>query len=82
VDGGDVKTATSAVPHSGSRSGTDVLSGFTESFEKIITSSGSTTGKVFQIEANADQTLKTRAWHMPRACAKPWRRLGCGARLS
>jgi flagellin len=60
VDGGDVKTATSAVPNSGSRSGTDVLDGFAESFESIAKSGGSTTSKVFQIGANANQTLETR----------------------
>ncbi|BEU96192.1 flagellinolysin [Acidovorax sp. DW039] len=60
VDGGDVKTATGAVPNSGSRSGTDVLDGFAESFESIAKSGGSTTSKVFQIGANANQTLETR----------------------
>jgi flagellin len=60
VDGGDVKTATSTVPNSGSKSGTNVLDGFTESFEAIATSGGSTTSKVFQVGANANQTLETR----------------------
>lgn len=60
VDSGDVKTATSTVPNSGSRSGTDVLDGFAESFEAIAKSGGSTTSKVFQIGANANQTLETR----------------------
>ncbi|EJE49860.1 flagellin/flagellar hook associated protein [Acidovorax sp. CF316] len=59
VDGSDVKTATSTVPNSGSRSGTDVLDGFAESFETIATSRGGTTTKVFQIGANANQTLET-----------------------
>jgi flagellin len=60
VDGGDVKDAQSAVPNSGSKSGTNVLDGFTESFETIAQSGGSTTSKVFQVGANANQTLETR----------------------
>ena len=55
-----MKTATSTVPNSGSKSGTNVLDGFTESFEAIATSGGSTTSKVFQVGANANQTLETR----------------------
>jgi len=36
-----------------------VLDGFAESFETIATSKGGTTTKVFQIGANANQTLET-----------------------
>jgi flagellin len=60
VDNGDEKTATSTVPNSGSRSGTDVLTGFSEAFETIGKSGGSTGSKVFQIGANANQTMETR----------------------
>ncbi|WP_369818312.1 flagellinolysin [Acidovorax sp. Root219] len=64
VDNGDEKTATGTVPNSGSRSGTDVLTGFTEAFETIGKSGGSTGSKVFQIGANANQTMETRVGAM------------------
>jgi flagellin len=64
VDGGAEKNAVSSLPNIGTRSGTDVLEGFVESYETIATSSGSTTAKVFQIGANAGQTLETRVGAM------------------
>lgn len=42
----------------------DVLEGFAETFETIATSNGSTTSKVFQVGANANQTLETRVGAM------------------
>jgi flagellin len=60
VDGGEVKNASTALPNYGSRSGTDVLEGFSENFETIAKSSGVTSSKTLQVGANADQTFDTR----------------------
>lgn len=56
TDGGAVKTATSVVNDVGTKFGTDVLSGFTEGFENIGTSS-QTTSSTLQIGANVNETL-------------------------
>ena len=58
VDGGEIKTATSVVPDSASRSGNDVLTGFAENFE-TITTGGGTNSLTFQVGANAGQTINT-----------------------
>ncbi len=60
VDAGAEKTAASSVPNTGSKSGTDVLEGFSENFETIAKSSGSTSARLLQVGANANQTLETR----------------------
>ena len=58
VDGGAIKTATSIVPDVATRSGTDVLTGFVETFESIaIPSSASNTQLSFQVGANVGDTL-------------------------
>lgn len=59
VDGGPARDAVAAVPNSGSRSGKDVLDGFSETFETIASSSGFVGTRVFQVGANANQTLQT-----------------------
>lgn len=64
VDGGAEKAAVGCVPNTGSRSGTDVLEGFAETFETIATSDGSTVALSLQIGANAGQTLETRVGAM------------------
>lgn len=60
VDGGMVRDAKAAIPNQGSRSGKDVLQGFTENYEAIASSSGAISTNVFQVGANANQTLETR----------------------
>ncbi len=60
VDGGMVRDAKAAIPNQGSRSGKNVLQGFTETFENIASSSGAISTKVFQVGANANQTMETR----------------------
>jgi flagellin len=59
VDGGMSRDARAAIPNQGSRSGADVLSGFTESFETIAKNAGPVATRVFQVGANANQTLET-----------------------
>ncbi|MDH4427288.1 MAG: flagellinolysin [Acidovorax sp.] len=59
VDGGTARDARAAIPNAGSRSGTDVLTGFTESFETIAKNAGAVATRVFQVGANANQTLET-----------------------
>lgn len=58
VDGGAVKSATSVVPNTSTRSGTDVLVGFSETFESAG-GGGSTNFMQFQVGANAGQTVTT-----------------------
>ena len=60
VDGGAARNAKAAIPNMGSRSGQDVLEGFTESYETIAKNAGAVSTKVFQVGANANQTLETR----------------------
>ena len=60
VDGGMVRDAKAALPNQGSRSGKDALQGFTETYENIASTSGAISTKVFQVGANANQTLETR----------------------
>ena len=60
VDGGMVRDAKAAIPNQGSRSGKDALQGFTETYENIATSGSAISTKVFQVGANANQTLETR----------------------
>jgi flagellin len=60
VDGGVARNAKAAIPNMGSRSGQDVLEGFTESYETIAKNAGAVSTKVFQVGANANQTLETR----------------------
>ncbi|CAN7539281.1 flagellinolysin [Acidovorax sp. LjRoot74] len=60
VDGGMVRDAKAALPNQGSRSGKDALQGFTETYENIASSSGAISTKVFQVGANANQTMETR----------------------
>lgn len=59
VDNGSVKTATSVVGDFGNRSGTDVLSGFTETWEEVSKAGGTANIKDFQVGANAGQTIAT-----------------------
>ena len=60
MDGGAARNAKAAIPNMGSRSGQDVLEGFTESYETIAKNAGAVSTKVFQVGANANQTLETR----------------------
>lgn len=64
VDGGDIRTATSIVNDFGNRSGTDVLSGFNETWEAVSTAGGSANLKSFQVGANANQTIDTNIGSM------------------
>ena len=59
VDGGATKTATSTVPNGASRSGTDVLAGFTETFEDVAAAAGNSNQLAFQIGANVGETIST-----------------------
>jgi flagellin len=60
VDGQTTRSATSTVPNTGGRTGPDVMDGFTEAFEHIATTGGSTKNLKFQVGANAHQTIDTR----------------------
>lgn len=59
VDNGTVQTARSVVQDFGNRNGTDVLSGFSETWEDLGKAGG--TGNIlrFQVGANAGQTIDT-----------------------
>lgn len=59
VDGGAVKTATTVVPNVSSRSGTDVLTGFAETYETIPKGGGGTSNLAFQVGAQAGETIST-----------------------
>ncbi|MCH9638112.1 MAG: flagellinolysin, partial [Betaproteobacteria bacterium] len=56
IDGGAVKTAENVIPNSSSRSGSNPLSGFNETFEDVaIAAVGN--NKILQVGANKDETL-------------------------
>ncbi len=56
IDGGAVKTAENVIPNSSSRSGSNPLSGFNETFEDVaIAAVGNS--KILQVGANKDETL-------------------------
>ena len=59
VDNGPLLTATSVVEDFGNRSGQDVLSGFTETWEEVSKAGGTGNYKTFQVGANAGQTIDT-----------------------
>lgn len=59
VDGGEIRTAQSALHDFGARSGTDVLSGFTESWETVAKAGLSGTRLSFQVGANKGETIDT-----------------------
>lgn len=59
VDNGTAQTAKSVVQDFGNRSGTDVLSGFTETWEDLGKAGGTGNILSFQVGANAGQTIDT-----------------------
>lgn len=59
VDGGAIKTASSVVANTSSRSGTDVLTGFSENFEAIAVANAANNQRAFQIGANVGDTINT-----------------------
>ena len=56
VDGGEIKTAESIIPNYATRSGDDVLAGFSESYE-TLSRGGINNTLTFQVGANAGQTI-------------------------
>ncbi len=64
ADGGTIKTAESVVSNIATRSGDDVLVGFTETYEEIDVAEGTANTLAFQIGANVGQTLNTNVGAM------------------
>lgn len=58
VSGGSIKTATSVVGNTASRSGEDVLTGFAETFEAIATATNTGNVMAYQVGANVGDTIK------------------------
>ena len=60
VDGGPVKSAESVVPNSASRSGDDVLIGFSETYQEVQKTLSTGNTKQFQVGANVGETITTQ----------------------
>lgn len=59
ADNGTIKTAADVVNDFGNHSGSDVLSGFTETWEQVSKAGGTGNIQSFQVGANAGQTIDT-----------------------
>ncbi len=57
ADGGEVRTAENVLKNLGSKYGTDVLDGFTETFEQVGSGRSGQTQLAFQVGAERDQTI-------------------------